>query len=32
MQMSRDASAKYAIEDIEKWVNLGKISGAKFDA
>ena len=31
MQMTPDAFAKYVKEDIEKWANIIKISGAKFE-
>jgi tripartite-type tricarboxylate transporter receptor subunit TctC len=31
MQMTPDAFAKYVKEDIEKWANIVKISGAKFE-
>ena len=31
MQMTPDAFAKYVKEDIDKWANIVKISGAKFE-
>ncbi len=31
MQMSHDVFAKYVKDDIEKWANIVKISGAKFE-
>ena len=31
MQMSPDAFAKYVREDIDKWANVVKVSGAKFE-